>query len=90
MYTHVYVTDASDNERALYVPDDTYTKGKCSSCPRLQRCVCNVLNRRYTCASKSQTLLISAMNSIRLVIDCVTLALGVNRRSLRSTVAGRQ
>ncbi|KAI0220795.1 hypothetical protein LSAT2_027734 [Lamellibrachia satsuma] len=42
--------DIGDNNRTLYVPDDTYTKGKCSSCPRLQRCVCNVLNRRYICA----------------------------------------
>ncbi|KAI0241358.1 hypothetical protein LSAT2_029167 [Lamellibrachia satsuma] len=49
------IIDASDNERALYVPDDTYTKGKCSPCPRLQRCVCNVLNRRYTCAKYDVT-----------------------------------
>ncbi|KAI0241360.1 hypothetical protein LSAT2_029169 [Lamellibrachia satsuma] len=41
--------DADDNERALYVPDDTYTKGECSSCPSLKRCVCNVHDRRYTC-----------------------------------------
>ena len=75
MYTciHVYAPDADDNERALYVPDDTYTKGECSSCPSLKRCVCNVHDRRYTCTSKSQNaFMLSTMNSLRLVVDCVT------------------
>ena len=39
----------------LYVTDDTYTHGRCSAC---QQCVCNVLDRRYTCASKSHTQLL--------------------------------
>ena len=49
---HVLVTGARNNEPPLYVPDDTYTKGTCRTCSGQQRCVCNVLNRRYTCASK--------------------------------------